>query len=92
MTLREEFEAWFNVDTGDQSDDPMQTAWEAWQAAYLSGQRSMLEAEPVAWELRAGKTDRVLLEITNNAERAQDWRASLMIVVPLYRLKEDAKP
>ena len=40
--------------------------------------------EPVAWELRAGKTDRVLIEITNNPERAHNWKASLHEVVPLY--------
>ena len=39
------------------------------------------EQEPVAWELR---TDRVLIEITNNPERARNWRASLNEVVPLY--------
>jgi hypothetical protein len=42
------------------------------------------EQEPVAWELRAGKTDRVLIEITNNSQRAHDWKASLEEVVPLY--------
>jgi len=42
------------------------------------------ELEPVAWELRAGKTDRVLIEITNNPERAHNWKASLNEVVPLY--------
>ena len=42
------------------------------------------EQEPVAWELRAGKTDRVLIEITNNPERAHNWKASLAEVVPLY--------
>jgi hypothetical protein len=42
------------------------------------------EPEPVAWELRAGKTDRVLIEITNNPERAHNWKASLHEVVPLY--------
>lgn len=42
------------------------------------------EQEPVAWELRAGKTDRVLIEITNNPQRAHDWKASLEEVVPLY--------
>ena len=42
------------------------------------------EQEPVAWELRAGKTDRVLIEITNNPERAHNWKASLNEVVSLY--------
>ena len=42
------------------------------------------EQEPVAWELRAGKTDRVLIEITNNPRRAHDWKASLEEVVPLF--------
>ena len=42
------------------------------------------EQEPVAWELHAGKTDRVLIEITNNPQRAHDWKASLEEVVPLY--------
>ena len=40
--------------------------------------------EPVAWELRKGKTDRVLLEITNDPKRAHDWNCSLEEVVPLY--------
>ena len=40
--------------------------------------------EPVAWELRMGNTDRVLIEITNNPQKAQDWKASLNEVVPLY--------
>ena len=37
--------------------------------------------EPVAWELR---TDRVLIEITNNPQKAHDWKASLNEVVSLY--------
>jgi hypothetical protein len=44
----------------------------------------MTDREPVAWELRAGKTDRVLIEITNNPARAHDWKAGLNEVVPLY--------
>ena len=43
---------------------------------------------PVAWELRTGKTDKVLIEITNNYNRACDWAAIGEIVVPLYRRKE----
>ena len=39
------------------------------------------EQEPVAWELR---TDRVLIEITNNPQKAHDWKASLNEVVSLY--------
>lgn len=50
------------------------------------------EQEPVAWELRMGKTDRVLMEITNNPERAQNWRASLCEVVPLYYAPTPRKP
>jgi len=42
------------------------------------------EHEPVAWELRMGNTDRVLIEITNNPQKAHDWKASLNEVVPLY--------
>ena len=42
----------------------------------------MTDREPVAWELRAG--NRVLIEITNNPERAHDCKASLNEVVPLY--------
>lgn len=42
------------------------------------------EQEPVAWELRKGKTDRVLIEITNNPKRAYDWKCSLEEAVPLY--------
>jgi hypothetical protein len=38
--------------------------------------------EPEAWELRAG--NRVLIEITNNPQKAHDWKASLNEVVPLY--------
>jgi hypothetical protein len=34
--------------------------------------------------LRKGKTDRVLLEITNDPKRAHDWNCSLEEVVPLY--------
>ena len=52
--------------------------------AVLSGSSAQPEQEPVAWELRAGKTDRVLIEITNNPQRAHDWKASLEEVVPLY--------
>jgi len=48
--------------------------------------------EPVAWELRAGKTDRVLIEITNNPQRAHDWKASLEEVVPLYTTPPQRKP
>ena len=50
------------------------------------------EQEPVAWELRKGKTDRVLLEITNDRRRAADWRASLEEVVPLYTAPTPRKP
>jgi hypothetical protein len=51
------------------------------------------QGEPVAWELRKGKTDRVLLEITNNPERAHSWKASLEEVVPLYtKSKSVQKP
>ena len=39
-----------------------------------------------------GKTDRVLMEITNNPERAQNWRASLCEVVPLYYAPTPRKP
>lgn len=42
------------------------------------------EQEPMAWELRMGNTDRVLIEITNNPKRARDWKASFNDVVPLY--------
>ena len=48
--------------------------------------------EPAAWELRAGKTDRVLIEITNNPQRAHDWKASLEEVVPLYTTPPQRKP
>lgn len=51
-----------------------------------------IEQEPVAWELRMGKTDRVLIEITNNPQRAQDWRASLCEVVPLYTAPPQRQP
>lgn len=50
------------------------------------------EPEPVAWELRKGKTDRVLLEITNNAKRAHDWKCSLEEIVPLYTRPQPAAP
>jgi endonuclease I len=49
-------------------------------------------AEPVAWELRKGKTDRVLFEITNNPNRARDWESSLEEVVPLYTKQPRRKP
>jgi hypothetical protein len=45
---------------------------------------AMTYREPVAWELRTGNTDRVLIEITNNPQKAHDWKASLNEVVPLY--------
>jgi hypothetical protein len=54
---------------------------------WIRSMKSMLPApvqEPVAWEIRQGKTDRVLLEITNNPQRAHDWKCSLGEVVPLY--------
>ena len=50
-----------------------------------------VQAEPVAWELRKGKTDRVLLEITNDASRAHQWKCSLEEVVPLYTAPQPAK-
>jgi hypothetical protein len=53
------------------------------ERGYEQGKADALKArEPVAWELRAG--NRVLIEITNNPERAHDWKASLNEVVPLY--------
>jgi hypothetical protein len=56
-----------------------------YERGYEQGKADALKAqEPVAWELRAGKTDRVLIEITNNPARAHDWKASLHEVVPLY--------
>ena len=50
----------------------------------LSDRLAQTEPGPVAWELREGKTDHVLIEITNDPERAHDWKASLNEVVPLY--------
>ena len=50
------------------------------------------EQEPVAWELRHGKTDRVLIEITNDPRRAHNWKASLEEVVPLYTTPPHRKP
>lgn len=50
----------------------------------VDGPGVVIGQEPVAWELRKGKTDRVLLEITNDPRRAHDWKCSLEEVVPLY--------
>lgn len=60
--------------------EPQTTHWEGCEEVHPECRKP----EPVAWELRMGKTDRVLMEITNNPQRAQDWRASLCEVVPLY--------
>jgi hypothetical protein len=66
------------------------THWEGCDAVHPECRKP--EQEPVAWELRMGKTDRVLIEITNNPKRAQDWRASLCEVVPLYYAPTPRKP
>ena len=43
-TTREEFEAWVKGRGMDVKRHPISdTAWEAWQAAHLAGQRAMLE-------------------------------------------------
>lgn len=63
--------------------DNRKAFYAGWDAA-LRERLAQPEQEPVAWELRKGKTDRVLLEITNNPQRAHDWKASLEEVVPLY--------
>jgi hypothetical protein len=53
------------------------------ERGFEQGKADALKArEPVAWELRAG--NRVLIEITNNPQKAHDWKASLNEVVPLY--------
>ena len=61
---------------------------EVWDAAWSARRDEAIaeaeQQEPVAWELRKGKTDRVLLEITNDPKRAHDWNCSLEEVVPLY--------
>jgi hypothetical protein len=49
---------------------------------------SLIIPEPVAWELRQGKTDRVLIQITNNRQLAFDWKASLHEAVPLFTLEQ----
>jgi hypothetical protein len=54
----------------------------------LDAARELRDMKPVAWELRQGKTDRVLLQITNDAELAHKWKCSLEEVVPLYALGE----
>ena len=48
--------------------------------------------EPVAWELRKGKTDRVLIGITNNSYMSHSWKCSLEEVVPLYAAPIPAVP
>jgi hypothetical protein len=57
----------------------------------LQSARELQALQPVAWELRQGKTDRVLLQITNDAELAHKWKCSLEEVVPLYALDEVKK-
>ena len=51
---------------------------------YIRADHLVIKGEPVAWELRKGKTDRVLLQITNDRETAHNWKCSLEEVVPLY--------
>jgi len=56
-----------------------------YERGYHQGKADAMKTqEPVAWELRMGNTDRVLIEITNNPQKAHDWKASLNEVVPLY--------
>jgi len=52
---------------------------------------AICEAEPVAWELRMGKTDRVLMKITNDPQQERDWRISWLgdMTVPLYRAAKE---
>lgn len=48
-TTREEFEAWVKGRGMDVKRHPISdTAWEAWQAAHLAGQRAMQERAAVA--------------------------------------------
>ena len=48
-TTREEFEAWVKSCGLDVKRHPISdTAWEAWQAAHLAGQRAMQERAAVA--------------------------------------------
>ena len=51
---------------------------------YIRADHLVIKGEPVAWELRKGKTDRVLVFLTNDRERAHNWKCSLEEVVPLY--------
>jgi len=53
-------------------------------ALIAGGFSSQSEVEPVAWEIRQGKTDRVLLELTNNKERSHSFACSGLEVIPLY--------
>ena len=78
MTDRELFERALDALDSDNPDIQLRTA------IALRDRLVQTEPGPVAWELREGKTDRVLIEITNNPERARNWRASLNEVVPLY--------
>ena len=48
-------------------------------------------ADPVAWELVKGKTDMVIVNITNNRQIAADWEKSGGIVTPLYRIYKEGE-
>jgi hypothetical protein len=88
--LREAAQAAYKAMIAAELSDGSKREWEAavdgLKAALAESaiKESLTVAEPVAWELRKGKTDRVLLEITNNQLRAHDWKCSLEEVVPLY--------
>ena len=88
--LMDKQRAWFTVDELNEWANklPQTTHWEGCEEVHPECRKP----EPVAWELRMGKTDRVLMEITNNPERAQNWRASLCEVVPLYYAPTPRKP
>ena len=61
--------------------------WQSYKyalAVIAEVEASQSEVEPVAWEIRQGKTDRVLLELTNNKERSHSFACSGLEVIPLY--------
>lgn len=60
-----------------------QTEGRAIEAAVIR-KLATVGVEPSAWELRKGKTDRVLMELTNNPSRENDWVCVGNESVPLF--------
>ena len=69
------------------ADRRTQALWDGWLGALrFTSTVKQQERGEVAWELRQGHTDKVLMEITNDPTRAHNWRISFSedLVVPLY--------